>query len=530
MLSEVLLPALSRCDLVGEIIVSHGRADTMFNFESSHARIVHRDDVSLNQSYGLARRWFCWNDAEHDSVLSLDDDILLPESSLTDLHKAFSKDPNRLHGVVHGDDGFNSFMPRSAGQTPYVSGAYLAPKSLAQECLKYVESESELQKFMRDPFHSYPFWDGDDIFVSLLASRRNNKTNYAHKLVHRNLGVMYPAYNIDCNAYRDARRAKAALQMARALETTAPVPEIRHRQKRHVKNLIKDSFYAARMGLRKKPSFFILGSNRCGTTALFNYISRHPRFISPKEKELGKLLMRTNNTREQRYQYRRLYPMRCSLRRIACANTVTGEATPTLLNSFSAPFQIKAEFPSARLIVLLRNPVNKIVSMYCNRRRMLKEQSGKDLLPLEVLLKNEDTLLESNLPPIFVAQWPYLIKHYFPGYTKVYDFITAEYRSYIEPCRYAFWLERYLSLFSREQLLVIQSERLFAQPNEVLERVHKFLGLEPVAQCTPALFHRENESELDPEVLSPALRAELTERFKEPNRQLFELLGEEFDW
>ena len=86
-------------------------------------------------------------------------------------------------------------------------------------------------------------------------------------------------------------------------------------------------------------------------------------------------------------------------------------------------------------------------------------------------------------------------------------------------------LDRWLSLFPREQLLVVTTEELGARPEETYASVLAFLGAPPHAlDAYPRVFDRDY----------PPMREEtrhaLTVRFAEPNRRLEDLLGHPLGW
>ena len=90
---------------------------------------------------------------------------------------------------------------------------------------------------------------------------------------------------------------------------------------------------------------------------------------------------------------------------------------------------------------------------------------------------------------------------------------------------YAHQLDRWLSLFPREQLLVVTTEELGARPAETYASVLAFLGAPPHAlDAYPRVFDRDY----------PPMREEtrhaLTVRFAEPNRRLEDLLGRPLGW
>ena len=82
-LQNITLPVLEKCACIDEITISHGREDTAFDYESDYCRIIHRRDYGdINREYGMARRFLAYEDAHNDIIVSLDDDIVIPESSL----------------------------------------------------------------------------------------------------------------------------------------------------------------------------------------------------------------------------------------------------------------------------------------------------------------------------------------------------------------------------------------------------------------------------------------------------------------
>ena len=98
--------------------------------------------------------------------------------------------------------------------------------------------------------------------------------------------------------------------------------------------------------------------------------------------------------------------------------------------------------------------------------------------------------------------------------------------SYLARGRYAEQLERWLMLFPREQLLVLKAEQLFAEPQQVLDQVHDFLGLpdhryEQVARLNPGAYD---------DAVPPETRARLAEYFRPHNERLYELTGIDFGW
>jgi len=104
-----------------------------------------------------------------------------------------------------------------------------------------------------------------------------------------------------------------------------------------------------------KPNFFIVGAAKCGTTALYVYLKAHPRvFLSPvkEPRYFAEDMPNLMNRVAARDDYLRLFKG-ANDRHIA-----VGEASPQYLYSAVAPAKIRAFNPDARIIAMLRNPVD----------------------------------------------------------------------------------------------------------------------------------------------------------------------------
>jgi len=111
-----------------------------------------------------------------------------------------------------------------------------------------------------------------------------------------------------------------------------------------------------------RPDFFIVGAAKCGTTALFEFLSRHPLVFMPRIKE-PKFFCTDLETTGGVYtgrDYRALFadvPDRF----------LTGEASALYLYSEVAIQRLMMYNPSARIIVMLRHPVEAAHSLHASR-------------------------------------------------------------------------------------------------------------------------------------------------------------------
>jgi len=184
-LKNLILPHLDQSPYIDEIIISHGKRETVFEYESNCCRIVHRHDYGdKNRDYGLALRFLAAIDARNDTVLSLDDDIVIPESSMAALLDKYARVPDVVHSLYgrNPDRKLQYWDIQRLGEVTYaVTNAALLPKRLAGLFFDYAPLVNDLAK------KKTPAWYGEDLFLSLVAIKVNRRLNRAHSLPHLRL-------------------------------------------------------------------------------------------------------------------------------------------------------------------------------------------------------------------------------------------------------------------------------------------------------------------------------------------------------
>ena len=256
------------------------------------------------------------------------------------------------------------------------------------------------------------------------------------------------------------------------------------------------------------PDFLIIGAMKCGTTTLFEMMSSHPGVEAPVTKEIQFFSQPKNYARGERW-YRAHFP---SERRIHERAEVlgyrpqTGEATPAMSVPMHAENAV-ALVPSARLIVTLRDPVERAYSHFQHMRHhaIPERRSFFEALQAEQqLLKNGVTVNAEN----FSRTRQPLVKF-----------------GYLNRGRYALELEHWLRHFTREQMLIINFDAWKHEPEQAAAQVTEFLGL-------PSHDYQARRSNrgVYPEPMPANCREFLTEYYRPWNRRLFELLGEDWGW
>ena len=246
------------------------------------------------------------------------------------------------------------------------------------------------------------------------------------------------------------------------------------------------------------PTFLVIGTKRGGSTSLYEWITRHPS-IAPSRARKGSHYFDVNHTRGFDW-FRSLFEAESP------TQTITGEASPYYMFHPLALERIKAELPEAKLIVALRNPATRAWSHY-----QYEKARGHENLSFVDALDREDERLAGEEERLRED----------PSYQ------SAEHRhhTYLRRGHYAEQLTKVLELFPAEQLLVIQSEALFEDPNRELTRVWDYLGL-PHVHLEGLRAHKAGSYDQVP----PEIAARLEAYYEPLNAQLYALPQITFRW
>lgn len=215
----------------------------------------------------------------------------------------------------------------------------------------------------------------------------------------------------------------------------------------------------------RRPDFLVIGAARAGTTALHAYLRQHPGIFMPRHKEPNFFAFEgealdcqgpgadyINNSITDLATY-------CDLFAPAPDGAKLGEASPLYLFSPKAPVRIKHHAPKARMIVILRNPIEQAYShfLYATKQCIEEEPDFTRALGLET------ERLAQGWQPLF-------------GYSSF--------------PRYGEQMARYLDLFPREQFLIRTYEEYAGAPDALLRDIFEFVGVDQ--SFSPDMSERKN--------------------------------------
>mgnify|MGYP001281534064 CR=1 FL=1 len=173
-LTDVILPVVTKYKLIDEIIISHGRGDTYFEYDNP--KILNRKDWVNNEAYGLSLRFLAALDAKNDTILMIDDDCYPDEFALKTLYNVYIENPNRIVGswgrILRAECKYN-YVNSYGDVMITLTKCMLFKKELGYEFFKYAPIASEIIK------EGKPFWNGEDIFMSAVATNYYGNPNYA---------------------------------------------------------------------------------------------------------------------------------------------------------------------------------------------------------------------------------------------------------------------------------------------------------------------------------------------------------------
>ena len=200
----------------------------------------------------------------------------------------------------------------------------------------------------------------------------------------------------------------------------------------------------------KRPDTFIVGTFKAGTSTMWRELDQHPQVFMSEVKEpmfFGQdLSARYRRMTEDEY---------LALFKDARDDQRAGEASPWYLYSSTSAREIKEFSPEARIIVMLRNPVDVMYSQHSQLVYNLRE----DLTDFADALAAEDDRAAGNRIPA--------------------DALRPEALLYRRSVRFPEQVSRYLDRFGRERVHFIVFEDLAGDPAGVYRSALQFLEVDP---------------------------------------------------
>ncbi len=239
---------------------------------------------------------------------------------------------------------------------------------------------------------------------------------------------------------------------------------------------------------RSLPNAIIIGAPRCGTTHLFNSLRYHPNVHPSRIKEIHFFDREEKYVRGENY-YRSFFPYQMMVRQ----GDVVIEATPGYFLDPKVPDRIASIVPDVKLILLLRNPVERAISRYFYSLGKVKNR--------EVAFR---TIEEFFLGDKNIIQSPVLTGGVYVNYLRRFD-----------------------PYYTSGKLKVVKSEDYFTDKNSCSKDLCSYLNIASDFRFPD--FTSKNESIRNQEV-PESVKDFLSEFYASPNEQLYEYLGVDLNW
>lgn len=266
-----------------------------------------------------------------------------------------------------------------------------------------------------------------------------------------------------------------------------------------VKKIIKQQL--SKFGFYCPPHFLIIGAQKAGTTSLFNILDQHDYLKGAPQKELHFFNSVDCLTKMGVFQYHTSFHL--------CKNPLnnkikTFEATPAYIYHPDVAERLNKYNPDIKLIILLREPVQRAFSAWTMYHHNFKSGFNKnkhDSRTFRQAIEEELIMIERN--------------------SQVFD-----HKSYIRRGIYIEQIKRYLKFFSRNQILIIESMELKNNFNDTSTKIQKFIDI-PVQKLKQV---NTNKRKVDLSVQYKKELDQLKEFYKPYNEELFKFLNKDYDW
>lgn len=237
--------------------------------------------------------------------------------------------------------------------------------------------------------------------------------------------------------------------------------------------------------LRSKPTFLIVGVQKCGTSIVYDYICQHPKIKQAYAKKIEQIFGKY--TEEITYHASN-YP-------ILKSDEITGDVRQDYSFQPNAAKNLKKILPNVKPIFIIRDPVQRTISHYNMNKR-----ANREILSIEKALEAEDERIS--------GEWEKIMNK--PNHNRR---ILWNY-SYKAKSIYANYIPKWLEIFP--DTLILKFEEFLEDPQKILSKIFSFLKV------------KDYQIKIESYKYSIRKNQELEDFFSPLNKKLNEILGKEF--
>ncbi len=269
--------------------------------------------------------------------------------------------------------------------------------------------------------------------------------------------------------------------------------------------LLQRKFSGLTSPFRVLPDFIVIGVGRAATTTLHHNLSKNPCLFSASYDEIGFF---DENFNLGLNWYRSLFPTKFTRNKTIknLKNFLSYEVTPSYIRKPWVAERIKKILPSIKLICILRNPVDRTYSHYNMGR-----YEGNIRNTFEDVIENDLNQLKK------------LSNSYEKGSDDYFQNVVEN--SYLARGFYAEQLKIWFKIFNKKQIHITTTENLAQNPQETFSNIFKFLEIPDYK-----INNLENKRQGNYSPMNNQTRIKLASFFKPYNDELYELVGQKFNW
>ena len=269
--------------------------------------------------------------------------------------------------------------------------------------------------------------------------------------------------------------------------------------------LIQRHIFAITGFIRVIPDFLVIGAKRCGTTSLYQHLSEHPCISRSPRDNIGFF---NENYHLGINWYKSLFPTVFYKKKMESKNKqcLFFDVTSTYMEEELTAKNVYEVNPNQKIIVILRNPVDRAYSHYhVNVKEKSEKRSFEDAVFEEMnRIKSERIIQNKN---------------------KNLRVFTPNNIHYLKKGFYALQLKSWFKIFPREQILVLSTEEFQEDQNLIYKKIFDFLNIPNMKIKSIEKMEKGNYIPMKHDT-----RNLLLDYFRQCNHELFELINMKFDW
>ena len=267
--------------------------------------------------------------------------------------------------------------------------------------------------------------------------------------------------------------------------------------------LIQRHIFAITGFIRVIPDFLVIGAKRCGTTSLYQHLPEHPCISKSPYDNMGFF---NDNFHLGVNWYKSFFPTTFTRKKIKSkfGNFLAFDVTTKYMEEESTANNVYQTKPNMKIIIILRNPVDRAYSQYhLSVRQTAERRSFEDVVEENMNRLNKESHEHYKIKPKF----------------------SAKEDNYLKKGLYALQLRYWLKIFPRENILIVSTEEFESNQQIIYNKIFEFLNISKFEVKNTKKMEKGNYPPMKSET-----RNLLLDYFRSHNHELFELINMEFDW